>query len=326
MTALPIETSDRRTPLQWAARPEIAPLAFLVLISALLAITTPAFMAVDNLISIVAQVAVVGTVALACNTVILAGEIDVSTGSLLAACSLVFFAVADRTGGVLWPALGALLLGGIVGCCNGLLVTVGRIPSIIATLGTLLMLRGIMLVKAKVGVIALADASRALGLDFVGGVPVPVLILIGVYLAAELFMRNTTVGRDVLAIGSNGRAAQFIGLPIGRTKLLCFTLTGLSCGLASGVFFGQIGQLQATAATGFELRVIAAVVLGGTSITGGRGSVVAPVLGAILVGVILNALTLNSVPETFEQFILGLLILIAISLDALRHRLAARRP
>ena len=91
------------------------------------------------------------------------------------------------------------------------------------------------------------------------------------------------------------------------------------------MFFGQIGQLQATAATGFELRVIAAVVLGGTSITGGRGSVVAPVLGAILVGVILNALTLNAVPETFEQFILGLLILVAISLDAIRNRIAARR-
>lgn len=326
MTALDLAAPEARSRGQWAARPELAPLAFLILISAVLAVTTPAFMAVDNLISIVAQVAVVGTVALACNTVILAGEIDVSTGSLLAGCSLVFGAVANMTGGVLLPMLAALVLGAVVGCCNGLLVTVGRIPSIIATLGMLLMLRGIMLVKAKVGVIALPDASRALGLDFVFGIPVPVLILCGVYVAAELFMRNTTLGRDVLAIGSNGRAARFIGLPIGRVKLLCFTLTGLSCGLASGVFFGQIGQLQATAATGFELRVIAAVVLGGTSITGGRGSVVAPVLGAILVGVILNALTLNSVPETFEQFILGLLILVAISLDAIRHRIAARRP
>lgn len=325
MSTLDIAGGERRSRQQWAARPELAPLAFLILLSAVLAVTTPAFMAFDNLISIVAQVAVVGTVALACNTVILAGEIDVSTGSLLAASSLVFGSVAHVTGGVLLPALGAVLFGGAIGFFNGFLVTVGRIPSIIATLGTLLMLRGIMLVKAAVGVIVLPDPSRALGLDFVLGIPVPVLILVGVYVAAELFMRNTTVGRDVLAIGSNGRAARFIGLPIGRVKLLCFILTGLSCGLASGVFFGQIGQLQATAATGFELRVIAAVVLGGTSITGGRGSVVAPVLGAILVGVILNALTLNAVPETFEQFILGLLILIAISLDAVRHRIAARR-
>ena len=325
MTALDVAAARSGRRRQWAARPEFAPLAFLILLAAVLAVTTPVFLAVDNLVSIVAQVAVVGTVALACNTVILAGEIDVSTGSLLAACSLVFGAVANSVGGVMLPALAAIAAGAVVGCANGLLVTVGRIPSIIATLGTLLMLRGIMLVKAAVGVISLPDASRALGLDFQLGVPVPVLILFGVYLAAELFMRNTTLGRDVMAIGSNGRAARFIGLPIGRVKLLCFTLTGMSCGLAAGVFFGQIGQLQATAATGFELRVIAAVVLGGTSITGGRGSVVAPVLGAILVGVILNALTLNAVPETFEQFILGLLILVAISLDAIRHRVAARR-
>lgn len=325
MSAIGTIRSEAASTRQWAGRPEIAPLAFLLVLSVVLAVTTPAFMAIDNLISIVAQVAVVGTVALACNTVILTGEIDVSTGSLLAACSLAFGAVADLTGGVLWPALGAMALGAAVGCFNGLLVTVGRIPSIIATLGTLLMLRGIMLVKAAVGVISLPTPSRSLGLDFVYGLPVPVLILITVYILAELFMRNTTTGRDVLAIGGNTRAAKFIGLAIGRVKLLCFVLTGLSCGLAAGVFFGQIGQLQATAATGFELRVIAAVVLGGTSITGGRGSVIAPVLGAILVGVILNALTLNAVPETFEQFILGLLILVAISLDAVRTRIAARR-
>ena len=325
MTTMDAARARPRRARPWAARPEFAPLAFLVLLSVVLAATTPAFLAVDNLVSIVAQVAVVGIVALACNTVILAGEIDVSTGSLLAACSLVFGAVAGMTGGVLLPTLAAVAAGAVVGCANGLLVTVGRIPSIIATLGMLLMLRGLMLVKAAVGVISLSGPSRALGLDFWLGFPVPVLILFAVYVAAELFMRNTTVGRDIMAIGSNGRAAQFIGLPIGRVKLLCFALTGISCGLASGVFFGQIGQLQATAATGFELRVIAAVVLGGTSITGGRGSVVAPVLGAILVGVILNALTLNAVPETFEQFILGLLILIAISLDAIRHRIAARR-
>ncbi len=326
MSALSLDGPTPRRLPRWVARPELAPLAFLALVAAVLSITTPAFLALDNLISIVAQVAVVGTVALACNTVILAGEIDVSTGSLLAACSLTFGAVANYTGGVLMPALAAVMLGACIGGLNGLLVTVGRIPSIIATLGMLLMLRGILLVKAAVGVIALPDASRALGLTFLAGIPVPVLILVGVYVLAELFMRNTTVGRDVLAIGSNGRAAAFIGLPIARVKLLCFTLTGISCGVASGVFFGQIGQLQATAATGFELRVIAAVVLGGTSITGGRGSVVAPVLGAILVGVILNALTLNAVPETFEQFILGLLILAAICLDAIRHRIASRRP
>ena len=326
MSAADLDAAPATERSDWFARPEIAPLIFLVLLFLGLGATTQGFLSVGNLISIVAQVAVVGTVALAVNIVILNGEIDVSTGSLLAACSLCFGAVADVTGGVLWPFLAAVSLGLAVGCVNGLLVAVGGIPSIIATLGTLLILRGLLLVKAAVGVIALAGPSRALGLDFVLGIPVPVLILAAVYLAAEILVRHTTFGRDVLAIGSNSRAAAFVGLPIGRVKVLCFALAGLSCGIAAGVFFGQIGQLQATAATGFELRVIAAVVLGGTSITGGRGSVVAPVLGAILVGVILNGLALNAVPETFEQFVLGLLILAAITLDAARRRLAARRP
>ena len=236
-----------------------------------------------------------------------------------------FGAVANLTGGILLPFLAAIGLGAAIGSANGLLVAFGGIPSIIATLGTLLMLRGLLLVKAAVGVIALPGPSRALGSAFIMGIPVPVLILAAVYVVAEIVIRHTTFGRDVLAIGSNGRAARFIGLPSRRVKVTCFALTGICCGIASGVFFGQIGQLQATAATGFELRVIAAIVLGGTSITGGRGSVVAPVIGAILVGVILNGLALNAVPETFEQFILGLLILVAISLDAIRQRLATRR-
>jgi ribose/xylose/arabinose/galactoside ABC-type transport system permease subunit len=125
-------------------------------------------------------------------------------------------------------------------------------------------------------------------------------------------------------VGSNRRAADAVGLRAGFVKFRCFVAVGLGCGLAGAVFAGQIGEIQATAATGFELQAIAAVVLGGTSITGGRGSTFAPVFGALLVGVILNALTLNSVPGTFEQLVLGTLILAAISIDAVRFR-ALRR-
>jgi len=125
-------------------------------------------------------------------------------------------------------------------------------------------------------------------------------------------------------VGSNRRAADAVGLRAGFVKFRCFIATGIGCGLAGGIFAGQIGEIQATAATGFELQAIAAVVLGGTSITGGRGSTLAPLIGALLVGVILNALTLNSVPGTFEQLVLGTLILAAISIDALRFR-ALRR-
>ena len=130
---------------------------------------------------------------------------------------------------------------------------------------------------------------------------------------------------NLVAVGGNPRAAQDIGLPVHRTRFLCFVATGLTCGLASAIYFGQIGQLQATAATGFELRVITAVVLGETSIMGGAGSNLAPLIGAFLVGTILNVMTLNRVPATFELLSLGSLILFAVLIEGMRTRVAERQ-
>lgn len=305
-------------------RPEAAPLAFLVVVSAALGATTPGFLAGANLANIVTQVAVVGVVSLALNQVILSGEIDVSIGSLLAACAFAFATVAHVVPGPALALLVALALGGAVGALNGLIVTVGRVPSIVATLGMLLALRGGVLLIGANGVLLVPDDARSVGLGSLAGLRMPILILLLALAAFDLVNRNTVWGRDILAVGSNRRASDAVGLRAGWVKFRCFVATGLGCGLASAIFAGQTGQIQATAATGFELQCIAAVVLGGTSITGGRGSTLAPVIGAVLVGVILNALTLNSVPGTFEQLVLGLLILLAITVDALRFRVSRR--
>ncbi|WP_174247850.1 ABC transporter permease, partial [Acidisoma sp. S159] len=197
-------------------------------------------------------------------------------------------------------------------------------PSIVATLGMLLGLRGVVLLLGANGILLVPNAARQFGLGTVVGVPTPIVFLVLVFAVFDIANRHTEWGRDILAVGSNRRAADAVGLRAGFVKFRCFVAVGLGCGLAGAVFAGQIGEIQATAATGFELQAIAAVVLGGTSITGGRGSTFAPVFGALLVGVILNALTLNSVPGTFEQLVLGTLILAAISIDAVRFR-ALRR-
>ena len=302
------------------ARPEAAPAAVLAVVGVALALSTPGFGAPANLLAILTQVTVVGVVSLALNLVILTGEIDVSVGSSLAACALTFATTAQATGGWLAPLAAAVSVGLAVGAVNGLVVTAGRTPSIIATLGMLLALRGAVLLVGANGVVLTPEPSRALGLGGVG-LPAPVLILGLTFAAFALLAGQTVFGRDVLAVGSNARAAHGAGLRSQRVRFLAFLAVGGACGVASGVFAGQTGQIQATAATGFELQCIAAVVLGGTRITGGRGSTLAPVLGAVLVGMILNALTLNSVPATFEQLVLGLLILFAISIDALRARL-----
>jgi rhamnose transport system ATP-binding protein len=300
------------------------PLIFLIILVGLLSVSTPGFSSVDNLRSIIDQVAVVGIVALAVNMVILSGEIDVSVGSLLAVCAFVYGNVAMKVGGSLEPLGASLAAGALLGAVNGLLVTRARVPSIIATLGTLLALRGAVLLFGANQVINLEPASRVFGLGGFGGVSVSALVLGLMFALFWLLGRHSTWGREVFAVGGNFRAARLAGLPVSGVKLLCFVVSGLACALASAVFIGQIGQLQATAATGFELRVIAAVVLGGTSIAGGRGSVLAPIVGAVFVGVILNGMTLNRIPGSWEQLVVGFLILVAISFDSIRNRLLVK--
>ena len=310
---------------RFAGRPEIPPLVFLLAMALAVSLFTPAFMTGPNLAGILEQVAVISIVAVAVNQVILAGEIDVSTGSLLAVCAFVYGNVALLLGGAWVPLVASLAVGGGVGLVNGLLSTVARIPSIIATLGMLFVLRGGVLLFGGAQVLNLPLQSRIFGLGRVLGLPVSIAIALAVFIVMEVLSRHSRWGRDVIATGGNPRAAKELGLPITSVRIRAFVGSGLACGLAAAVFLGQIGQLQATAATGFELKVIAAVVLGGTSIKGGYGSNAAPVIGAVLVGMILNALTLNRVPGTFELLVLGALILLAVSFDGLKRLLAGER-
>ena len=203
-----------------AGRPEAAPVVFLVVISLLLTVTTHGFLEIGNLRSIVDQVAVVGVVALAVNLVILSGEIDVSVGSLLAACAYVFGNVAIATHGLIFPLLASLAVGCLVGSLNGLLVTVGRVPSIITTLGMLLLLRGLVLVSSANGVLIAPQASRFFGVASIAGIRVPALILLAGYILFGIITRHTTWGRDVLATGSNRRAARAVGLRIRAVRFL----------------------------------------------------------------------------------------------------------
>ncbi len=314
----------RRT-LAWLGRPEAPSLIFLIILVITLSILTPGFRDFSNLREVVEQVVVVSIVALAVNQVVISGEIDVSTGSLVAICAFVYGNVALAIGGSWIPLVSALVVGAAIGAINGALSTYGRVPSIIATIGMLFILRGAVLLAGGAQVLNLNAASRIFGQGSLGGVPTSIVVLVVMAAAIELVSRGTLFGRNIYAIGGNPRAARAIGLPVRKARLLTFVLSGLSCGLAAAVLLGQIGQLQATAATGLELRVIAAIVLGGTSIVGGRGSNAAPLIGAFLVGIILDALTLNRVSGTFELLVLGALILAAISFDGIRSRLSSSR-
>jgi ribose/xylose/arabinose/galactoside ABC-type transport system permease subunit len=307
---------------RFIARPEAPALVFLAVLLVVFSLSSDKFLSGSNFESILTSVAVLGTIALAVNQVILTGEIDISTGSMMGLCAVAAGAVATSTGGLILPLLSGVAVGALAGAVNGLLVTAGRIPSIIVTLGMLYALRGvILLVTGGTWITGIPDEARVLGTGSVLGISVPVLVLLVLFVVMEAVSRHSTWGRNVFAVGGNRRAARFAGLPIERTRFLAFVLVGAFVGIASIIYLGRAGSVQTNTGTGLELQVVAAVVIGGTSIAGGRGSTLAALTGAVIIGVILNGLILLGVPGIWQQGVLGALILLAVATDVLRRRL-----
>ncbi len=307
---------------RFLVRPEAPALVFLAVLLVAFTLANDRFLTASNLESIVDSVAVLGVIALAVNQVVLCGEIDISTGSMLGLCAIAAGAVALSTGGLLLPLLAGVAVGGLAGAINGALVTLGRIPSIIVTLGMLYALRGvILLVTGGTWITGVPAETRVLGTGTVLGISVPVIILFGLFLIMEVVNRHSTWGRNVFAVGGNRVAARFAGLPVNRVRFLAFALVGVFVGIASLIYVGRAGSVQTNTGVGLELQAVAAVVIGGTSISGGRGSSLAALTGAVLIGVILNGLILLGVPGIWQDAVLGGLILLAVATDVLRRRL-----
>jgi ribose/xylose/arabinose/galactoside ABC-type transport system permease subunit len=307
---------------RWMVRPEAPALVFLAILVVAFSLSSDKFLSGSNLESILVSVAVLGTIALAVNQVILCGEIDISTGSMMGLCAVAAGAVATSTGGLILPLLAGVAVGALAGAVNGLLVTLGRIPSIIVTLGMLYALRGvILLVTGGSWITGIPSETRVLGIGSVLGIGYPVFVLLILFVAMELVSRHSIWGRNVFAVGGNRRASRLAGLPIERVRFMAFVMVGVFVGIASIIYLGRAGSVQTNTGTGLELQVVAAVVIGGTSISGGRGSTLAALTGAVLIGVILNGLILLGVPSIWQDAVLGSLILLAVATDVLRRRL-----
>src|SRR5215218_3114901 len=236
---------------RFLVRPEAPALAFLAVLLVAFTLANDRFLTASNLESIVDSVAVLGVVALAVNQVILCGEIDISTGSMLGLCAIAAGAVSLSTGGILLPLLAGVAVGGLAGALNGALVTLGRIPAIIVTLGMLYALRGvILLVTGGTWITGVPEATRVLGTGTVLGVSVPVLILFGLFLVMELVNRHSTWGRNVFAVGGNRLAARFAGLPVNRVRFFAFALVGVFVGIASLIYLGRAGFVAGRAHRG----------------------------------------------------------------------------
>ena len=291
--------------------------AFFSVMVVLFATQTDAFISEINLLNLLRQSSPLLIVAVAMTFVITTGGIDLSVGSTVA---LVNAAVAlTLQAGLPWPlvVIAALLLGGSIGLVQGWFVAREGIPAFIVTLAGLSILRGIALLLTQGFSIPIASGSWfvEIGRGWLFGMPLPAILAILVMLLGGVLLASTRFGRYVTAIGANAEAARRAGIAVQWVTMLVYVLTGTAAALAGIVIAARLGSGSSNAAVGFELDVIAAVVLGGTSLMGGRGSILGTCLGALTIAVIGNGLILAHISPFFTQIVTGLIILAAIWLN-----------
>ncbi|GEO06043.1 ribose ABC transporter permease [Adhaeribacter aerolatus] len=292
--------------------------ALLVLCTAL-TIITPKFLTLPNIMIILTQVTINALLAFGVTFVIITGGIDLSVGSVVAVTSVVTatFARADNYPLVVPLALG-LLVGLAFGSLNGLAITKGKVPAFIVTLGTMTIGRGLALILSKGRPISnLSDSFNYIGSGNLLGIPLPILILIVVFIICTLLLRKTIMGRYVYAVGGNEQAARASGINVNQVKLFVYTLGGGLAALAGIILTSRISTGQPNVGIGFELSAIAAAIIGGTSTSGGVGTITGTLLGALLIGVISNSLDLLNVSSYYQQVVMGLIIIGAVLLDSL---------
>ena len=303
--------------------PVLSIAAFFLLMVLTFALGTDAFLSQVNLLNLLRQSAPLLIVAVAMTFVITTGGIDLSVGSTVALVNAL--AAITLQAGVPWPLVVLLMLalGAVVGLVQGWFVAVERIPAFIVTLAGLSVLRGIALLLTQGFSIPIAPDSFfvQLGRGWLLGIPLPAAFAVLVALAGWIALTQARFGRYVTALGANAEAARRAGIDVRRVTIGVYVLTGIAAAMAGIVIAARLGSGSSNAAVGFELEVIAAVVLGGTSLAGGRGTILGTLLGALTIAVIGNGLILAHVSPFFTQIVTGLIILLAIWLNT---RLFAR--
>ena len=281
----------------------------------------PVFASQVNLLNLVRQVSVIGIVALGEMLVILTGGIDLGVGSIVGFSGVVAAALQRNNAG-LGPTLALpLLIGALTGLVVGILVTRGNIPSFVATLGVLACLQGATLVFTNAQPITgLKEDFRFVGTGYVGAIPLPIVIYAVAIAAAAVLLGRTSLGRSIYAIGGNESAARLSGIRVDLVKTAVFVLSGLGAALGALILTARLNSGQPQAGQGYELDAIASVVIGGTSLSGGRGTVFGTVAGALLIGVLSNGLVLMNVSPYYQPIIKGAIIVGAVLLDQLSRR------
>jgi ribose/xylose/arabinose/galactoside ABC-type transport system permease subunit len=301
------------------------PLLSLIILSLLIWSQESVFMTSGNWLNVARQASLTAILGVGMTFVILTAGIDLSVGSMVALSSVSGAIMIDKHGWGMWEAVLLMLgVGALLGMINGLIITIGKIPPFIVTLGTMQIYRGAASQLTSGQPISFLNKKvpdwDVWGTRNLGPFPSPVIIAFCTFLVGFLILRYTRLGLYVYAIGGNATATRFSGVQIDRYILAVYTFMGICCGVAAIMLTSRLNSAKADFATGEELNAIAAVVIGGTSLFGGEGTIVGTMIGALLMAVIRNGLTLMHISAFYQQIVIGAVIILAVLVDRLRRR------
>ncbi len=305
---------------------EIGVLVVLILILIIMSIASPVFLTPTNLVNVIRQCVEIGIMAIGMTFLIVNGDMDLSIGSAFAVCAMI--------GGTLFKyemcsptvAFIVMLLVGLgLGAVNGLLVTRVGIPAFIVTLGTMKIYRSLAYaISGGTSVSVFPESATGSWVWSFGakinGVPVQIFIMIAMFVIAHIVLRKTVYGNRVYATGGNERAARLSGINTKNTRLYAFLIQGLCCAVAAVISLAYLNSVTTTSGEGREMDCIAAVILGGAALSGGRGTIVGSFIGVLIMGIVKNGMVLLSVPVFWQDGFIGLVVILAVLVDSLIHR------
>lgn len=294
----------------------IALLLLIVVVSTL----SPNFFTLNNIFNILQQTSVNAIMAVGMTLVILTSGIDLSVGSLLALTGAVAASMVGADVNALVAVVGALALGAAIGGVTGVIIAKGKVPAFIATLVMMLLLRGVTRVYTdgspiNTGFSDNADLFSWFGIGRPFGIPTPIWLMMIVFLSAWYVLHHTRLGRYIYALGGNEAATRLSGISVDKIKIIVYALCGLLAALASVIEVARLSSAQPMAGNGYELDAIAAVVLGGTSLAGGKGRIMGTLIGALILGFLNNALNLLGISSNYQMIVKAVVILLAVLVD-----------
>jgi ribose transport system permease protein len=312
---------------RWFGHPLTGPAIATLVVALLVFSTTDRFLGIGNLNNLALQVSIIALVAIGSTVVILVGGIDLSPGSVIALLTMLLACMLKFWGVEFWTAILLTLAAGAgIGCINGLIIAYLRIPSFIATLAGLSAYRGFAFMFYKgTSVFDASDRLESLFYGRVLGIPLPLIYIIVFFAAAHWLMRHMRLGRAIYAVGGNANAARLSGINVRRTQLYAFTIAGFMAGVGAVLMASRLNSGSPNYGVGLELQAIAAAVIGGASLAGGRGDIIATLFGALTITIVQNGLNLNAVPTSTQNVVIGAIIVLAVGIDMWRDEIGRLR-